>query len=191
MSNYYITMTLYRPVDLGAAYADNQRGRLSIDQLEALTKMLKSRFFVGIVMFLGDLLLLVLFGAVLFSGDWQKDFTAQMIFLVCAIFSLSGVLYGLSMWVSAKKASAELAVTQVIKVVGEATKYNYGVAVPVAGATHTMVLRHGYIKLNGIKYGVLNPPLYNEIVDAKKTDFYIVPIKSTGFAKGVVVNCSN
>ncbi len=184
-------MPLYTPVNLGAAYADNQRGRLSAEQLIALAKMLKSRIFVGILMVSCDVLLLALFGAVLLTGDWQKDLTVQLIFVVCTLFSLSGVLYGLNIWVSAKKASSELSNTQVIKIVGEATKYNYGTAMNVAGATHTMVLRHGYIKLNGIKYGVLNPPLYNEIVDAKKTDFYVLPIKSTGFAKGVVINCSN
>lgn len=184
-------MPLYTPVNFNVAYEDNQRGRLSADQLTALTKMLKSRIFVGILLFFCDLFMVALFGAVLLSGDWEKEFTVQLIFLVCTLFSLSGVLYGLSIWVSAKKASAELSNTQVIKIVGEAAKYNYGVAVPVAGATHTAVLRHGYIKLSGIKYGVLNPVLYNEIVDAKKTDFYIIPIKSTGFAKGVVINCSN
>lgn len=184
-------MPLYTPVNFNTAYADNQRGRLSADQLQALTKMLKSRIFTGVALFFCDLLMMVLFSAVLLTGDWEKDFPAQLIFLIGALSFLAGVLYGFGIWRSAKKASTELSNTQVIKIVGEATKYNYGVAVPVAGATHGVTLRHGYIKLNGVKYGVLNPLLYNEIVDAKKTDFYIVPIKSTGFAKGVVVNCSN
>lgn len=184
-------MPLYLPVDFNAAYADNQRGRLSTEQLNALNKMLKSRIFVGILLFFCDLLMMALFGAVLVSGDWEKDFALQIIFLVMSVSFLSGVVYGLNIWISAKKALTELSNTQVIKVVGEATKYNYGTAMNVAGATHTMVLRHGFVKINGVKYGVLNPPLYNEIVDAKKTDFYIIPIKSTGFAKGVVVNCSN
>lgn len=184
-------MPLYLSVDFNAAYADNQRGRLSTDQVAALSKMLKSRIVVGVSLFFCDLLMAVLFGAVLVSGDWEKDLAIQIIFLVASVSFFSGVVYGLNIWLSAKKASTQLSNTQVIKIVGEAAKYNYGVAVPVVGATHTLVLRHGYVKIDGVKYGVLNPVLYNEIVDAKKTDFYIIPIKSTGFAKGVVVNCSN
>ena len=185
-------MPLFTPVDFGAAYQTNQSGRLSVDQMTALTKMLKSRILVGIYIVFCDLLLLVLFGIVLLDGDWQKDLVGQLIFLVCTLLSLSGALYGWGMWRSAKKAATELPNIVVTKVVGEAAKYNYGTAMTVAGATHTMVLRHGWIKLNGVKYGVLNPPLYNEIVDGKKTDFYIVPITGVGYAKGgVVINCSN
>ena len=72
-------MPLYTPVNFNAAYEDNQRGRLSADQLTALTKMLKSRIFVGILLFFCDLFMVALFGAVLLSGDWEKEFTFHYI----------------------------------------------------------------------------------------------------------------
>lgn len=184
-------MPLYTSVDFGAAYQTNQGGRLSADQMTALTHLLKSRKIVGLGLFLVDALMALLFGSVLLTSDWSQGLNANIVFIIGVVLCLAGAVYGWGMWRSAKKAAVELPNTIVTKIVGEAQKYNFGTAVPVAGATHTLVLRHGYIKLNGTKYGVLNPQLYGEIVDGKKTDFYLVPIVSTGFAKGVVVNCSN
>ena len=165
------------------------------DQLQAIKKMLKARKIVGLGLLFGDLFVGLLFGSVLATGNWGTELNAQLIFSVCTLVALASLVYAWRMYWDAAQEQKKLATTIVVKIVGEAQKYNYGTAVNMpggAGATHGVILRHGYLKINGEKYGVLSPKLYSEIVDGKKTDFYVVPISGTGYAKaGVVINCSN
>lgn len=179
-------------VDFNLAYPLNQAGRLAEDQLYALKKMLKARKIVGLGLLSGDLFMGLLFISVVLTGDWGTQLNAQLIFSFCALLVLASVIYAWRMYWGARQEQQKLATMIVLKVVGEAQKFNYGTAVNVAGATHGVVLRHGWLKINGQKYGVLSPKLYGEIVDGKKTDFYVAPITGTGYAKGgVVINCSN
>ncbi len=187
-------MPLTYPVDFNAAYQSNQGGSLAQDQIQALKQMLKARILTGSMLFFCDLLMTLLFLSVVFTGDWEAEFSLQLILLFFGFLSLAGVVYGFKIWQSAREARTQLSTIAILKIVGEAKKYNYGVAMhtPVGvGTTHGLVLRHGYLKINGEKYGVLSPKLYGEITEGKKTDFFVVPIGGTGFAKGVVVNCSN
>lgn len=185
-------MPLYIPVDFNAAYSLNQQGRLAEDQVRALLFMLKARGFTGLFLLVCDLLMAALFGAVVLAGDWEKELAVQTIFLVFTLVFLGSAVYGWKIWRSVKKTTSMITSIIVEKMVGEAVKYNYGVPVKVMGATHTVLTNHGYVRVNGKKYGVLNPQLYADIVANKKTDFYIAPISSTGFGKnGVVINCSN
>lgn len=185
-------MPLYIPVDFNAAYSLNQQGRLAEDQVRALSFMLKARGLTGLFLLVCDLLMVALFGAVVLAGDWEKELIMQMIFLVFTLAFLVGVIYGWKIWRSVKKTTHTITSIVVEKIVGEAVKYNYGVPVKVMGATHAVLTNHGYVRVDGKKYGVLNPQLYADIIANKKTDFYIAPISSTGFSKnGVVINCSN
>ncbi len=185
-------MPLYLPVDFNAAYSMNKSGQLAEDQIAALLFVLKARSVTGAALFFGYLVMMSMFLAVSFTGDWIVEYALNLMFLIFAAAFFAGVVYGWKMWRSAKNAKKSVPNLVVEKIVGEAVKYNFGMPVKMAGATHSIMLKHGYIKVAGKRYGVLNPQLYGEIVANKKTDFYIAPLSSSGFGKnGVVVNCSN
>lgn len=185
-------MPLYLPVDFNAAYQVNQSGRLTQDQITALLFVLKARSITGTALFFGYLFMMTMFLAVTFTGDWTAEYTLNLMFSIFAAAFFAGVVYGWKMWRSAKNAKKNVTTLVIEKIVGEADKYNFSMPVKMAGATHSMMLNHGYIKIAGKKYGVLNPQLYAEIIANKKTDFFIAPLSSSGFGKnGVVINCSN
>lgn len=185
-------MPLYIPVDFNAAYLLNKSGKMAEDQIRAILFVLKARSVTGAALFFGYLFMMLMFAAVASTGNWEIEYSLNLMFSIFAAVFFAGVVYGWKMWRSAKRAKQNVATLAVEKIVGEAVKYNFGMPVKMAGATHSIMLKHGYIKVAGKRYGVLNPQLYGEIVANKKTDFYIAPISSSGFGKnGVVINCSN
>lgn len=184
-------MPLYLPVDFKSALLSNQKGVLAADQIAALSFMLKARKITGVIIFWTELFMTIIFGVVVWAGDWQQQLALNLILLAATVLSVAGVIYGWRIWQTAKTSKQSLSTLSIEKKVGEAQKYNYGTPVKLAGATHTVVMSHGYVKIAGQKYGVLNPQLYYEIIDGKKAEFYIAPIHTVGFYKGVVVGCSN
>ncbi len=184
-------MPFFIPVNLDAAYPLNQKGELAEDQKQALVRAFKARSLVGVILFWTDLFLGTLFIGVIATGDWNTQFALQMIFTVMALSSLATIIFGLKVRSQSKQLIKMVPTLMVRKIHGVPTKYNAGVAYELGGATHTLPLRVGNVKIDGVMYGVLPGKLYGEIVDQKAADFYVIDAATIGYKKFMIVNASN
>lgn len=188
-------MPFFIPVDLNTAYAVNQKGQLAEDQIRAVTHAIKARKVTALILILCNLPLALILGGVVITGNWQTQFSLQMILLVVVLASLGGLLFGFAIWRGANALLPKISTLSVTKVVGEAQKFNHGIAYEIPGVggstMHTLPLQSGNVQINTVMYGVLPGKLYGEIVDGKRADFYVVETPTPGFKRGMVVNCSN
>lgn len=182
-------MPLFLPVNFEAALPVNQKGALTEEQAAALIFSLKNRSCVGWLLVATYLFMFAIasIGA-LVPDETSTSNTAGLLWVFAGCAAL-GLVYGWAVANSAKKAKQRIREIQVEKITGETFLYNYSVPVKYGTQTHSVAMRHGYVRINGKKYAVLNPELYKKIVPSTTMDFYCVPLKVVGgVGEGTVVN---
>ncbi len=184
-------MFVFPATNAPAALPTNQAGRLATDQFEAIQLIFRNRGKVGLIIAGSALFLAAIssLGLLLPSSEPTNSGTTILLAIFSAIWFFDAT-WGVWIYRASKKAQTELTTGVMVKsTTGVPNKYNYGTAVRVAGATHTMITRHGWIKVNGESYGVLQGELYQQISDTNQGAFYYVDMpRVPGFKPKLVVN---
>lgn len=183
-------MALFIPVNFTAALSHNKAGELTPEQISAIHLVCRRRGQTAALLFLcaGFLAAISTIGLVL-PADPELN-NAGFIGIIGAFAALSwaGVIWSLYSMRTLHTARAQVDTINIQTATGRPNKYNYGVPLHTAGATHAIVLRQGWLSLDGHKYGVLPGELYQHISDQSNGRLYFVEIKVPGFHDRLVVN---
>jgi len=170
--------------------AENEIGRLAEDQKAAVKRMFKARRLTG-------------WGIALLDGLFALPAVALALRAVDAInFAVLGsaalalvalAAYGAAMVYTSRAAERSALAAEVKTVSGIPIKYDYTVPIKVPGPsnlpiTHFLRLKNGWLKIEGVSYGVLPSSLYQEISGEKSATFYYIPAGGVGFKKRLIVN---
>lgn len=183
-------MALYIPVNFGAALAHNRTGQLTPEQISAIHLVCRRRGQTATLLFLcaGFLAALSTIGLALPADPELNNAGFIGIIGTLAALSWAGVVWSLYVMRTLRRARVKIDAITIQVATGRPNKYNYGVPLRTAGATHAIVLRQGWLSLDGHKYGVLPGELYQQISDQVNGRLYFVEIKVPGFHDRLVVN---
>ncbi len=185
-------MPLFVPVNIAAALPTNQSGRLADDQIASIHMLCRRRGQVGLIIFGCALFMAAIAGLAFILPPSPGETVGQGVKIITGVMTVTAALdavWGWWIFRAAKKARATIDhSTSVQTAVGRPDKYNYGAPIHYGGATHTVMLRQGWLRMDGISYGVIPGELYQLISDQVEGTLYYIDLRVPGFKKRLTVN---
>lgn len=174
------------------ALMENERGRLTDEQLQALGRMFRARTITAWIMIICGAFVGLLTGFALFA-DGESVTNPKVGLSVVTLGMFATMVYGIAILRTNKKARAASMSTEVRFVRGVPAKSDYATPLRVPGpggatVTHFLTVKAGTVKIENESYGVLPSTLYQEIVDGQEATFYYIPVNGIGFKKRLIVN---
>lgn len=185
-------MPLYIPVNNAAALSTNQSGRLADDQIASIHLLCRRRGQVGLIIFCSALFMAVIAGLAFILPPSPGETVNQGVKIITGVMTVIAALdaaWGWWIFRAAKKAKATIGLATPVQIaVGRPDKYNYGTPIQYGGATHAVVLRQGWLRMDGISYGVIPGDLYQTISDQVEGTLYFIDLHVPSFKKRLAVN---